>query len=97
MGLKSYTELRNELAAAQRTFLETDLTLLVTFADMARRHYQQGDSQHGDRCMSHAETAIKTVRYFSATTDLLAGAEVHVLARRCDKLERIVSTVKPAK
>jgi hypothetical protein len=43
------------------------------------------------------ENAIKTVRYFMATTDLLTDAEVHVLARRCDNLERIVLVVKSAK
>ena len=95
MSFKFFTELRNELAAAQRSFLKTDLTLISTFADMAKRHYEQGDSEYGDRCKGQAENGIKTVRYFSATTDLLTSAEVHVLERRCDQLERIVSTVKP--
>jgi hypothetical protein len=94
MGYKSYTELRAELAAAQRKFLETDLAIAATFAEMATRHCKEGDSQHGDRCIGQAEKAIKTVRHFIATTDLLAGAEGHVLARRCDQLERTLSRLK---
>lgn len=33
----------DELAKAQRDFLETDLSLATTFADLAKRRYQQGD------------------------------------------------------
>jgi hypothetical protein len=94
MAPKSYTELRDELAKTQRAFLETDLSLGITFADMAKQRYEHGDSQDGDRCQRQAETAIKTVRYFIATTDLLSSAVLDALAKRCDELERIVAAVR---
>lgn len=37
------------------------------------------------------------VRYLIATTDLLSGAEIDVLARGCDQLERTVSVAEAAK
>ena len=45
MTLKSYEELPDELAKTQRTFLETELSLVVTFADVAKQRYEHGDSQ----------------------------------------------------
>jgi hypothetical protein len=39
----------------------------------------------------------KTVRYFIATTDLVASTEIDSLAKRSDVLEQIVSTLKPAR
>jgi hypothetical protein len=97
MASKTYAELRDELAETQRTFLETELSLVVTFADLAKQRYEHGDSQDGDRCKGQAETAIKTVRHFIATTDLLGSATFDLLAKRCDQVERIVATLKPAK
>jgi hypothetical protein len=85
------------LAKTQRAFLETELSLGITFADMAKRDYEQGNSQHGDQRKAEAETALKTVRHFIATTDLLGSAVLDSLAKRCDELERIVATLKPAK
>jgi hypothetical protein len=91
---KSFPELRKELAAVQRTFLEADLAIAATIAEIAARHYKEGNPQDGNRCKGESERAIQTVRYFISSTDLLTGAEAHVLARRCNKLERIVSTLK---
>lgn len=92
MGSKSYAKVRDELVAAQRTFIGTELSIATTIADIAKRHYQEGNSDHGDH-KGEAENALKTVRYFSATTDLLTSAEIGVLASRCEELERIVSTL----
>jgi hypothetical protein len=90
-------KLRDELARAQQDFLETDLSLAATFADLAKRRYQEGHSHEADLSKGHAESALGTVRYFIATTDLLSGAVIDSLAQRCDELERIVATMKPAK
>ena len=53
--------------------------------------------QDGNRSKGQAETALKTVRHFIATTDLLTSAAIDLLAKRCDELERIVETPKPVK
>ena len=86
-------ELRVELARAQRNFLETDLSLAATFADIAKRRYETGDSDKAYRSKGHAEVAIRTVRYFIATTDLLCIDVVDSLAQRCDELEQILATL----
>jgi hypothetical protein len=97
MAPKSYAELRDELAETQRTFLETELSLAATFADVAKWRYKDGDSEDGKQSKGQAETAIKTVRHFIATTNLLTGAAIDLLAKRCDELEQIVATLKRAK
>jgi hypothetical protein len=51
----------------------------------------------GWRTIRPAETALKTVRYFIATTNLLTAAAIDSLAKRCDDLELIVATLKRAK
>lgn len=66
MRFKSYAELREEFAAAQRTFLETDLALAATIADIAKRHHQQGNSEHGDRCKGEG-TCLRIKRAQSPT------------------------------
>ena len=68
----AFVELRDKLARAQRYFLETDLSLAATFTDIAERRYETGDSEKADRSKGHAEIALRTVRYFIATTDLLS-------------------------
>ena len=93
MASKSYAELRDELAKTQRTFLETELSIAATFADMARQRYKEGDLEDGDRIKGQAETALKTVRHFIATTDLLTSATIKLFAKRCDELEPIVATL----
>jgi hypothetical protein len=95
-GPKSYADRRDELAKTQLAFLETDLSMAVTFADIAKRHYEQRNSQDGDRCKGQAENALKTVRYFIKTTDLLTGPAIDLLAKRCEELERIVATLNQA-
>jgi hypothetical protein len=94
---KSYAELRDELAETQRTFLETELSLAAVFAEMAKQPYRDGDPQEGDQSKGHAETALKTVRYFVVTINLLTRSEIDLLIKRCDELERIVATLGPAK
>jgi hypothetical protein len=59
---KSFTELRKELAAAQRTFLEADSGIAATIAEIAAPHYKEGKSQDGNRCKSESEKTIQTVR-----------------------------------
>ena len=90
-------ELRDELAAAQRNFLETDLSLAATFADVAKRRYEAGDSDRADWSKHHAEVALRTIRYFVATTDLLSAAVLDSLAQRCNELERILVSLDRAK
>jgi hypothetical protein len=92
-----HSELRDELGRVQRDFLEADLSLAATFVDIAKRRYEDGESQKADWSKRHAEAALRTVRYFIATTSLLSGAVVDSLAQRCDELEQILARLEQAK
>jgi hypothetical protein len=84
--------LRYEMARAQQRFLETDLSLAATFAHLAKWHYKDVDLPIADRCKGHAEVAIRAVRYFIATTELLSATLIDSVARvRCDELEERLS------
>src|SRR5580704_6903126 len=89
--------LHYEMARAQQRFLETDLSLAATFADLAKWHYKDVDLPIADRCKGHAEVAIRAVRYFIATTELLSATLIDSVARRCDELEEIVARLGEAK
>jgi hypothetical protein len=86
----AFVKLRHGLATAQQRFLETDLSLATTFADAARSRYESGDSPKGDWSKGNAQVAVRTIRHFMATTDLLDVSVIDSLARRCDELEQIL-------
>ena len=93
----NFVALRYELAREQQRFLQTELSLAKTFAELAETHYQRRHSDRANRCKDMAEIALQTVRCFVATTDLLSTDAIDSLWQRCDELERILATVKGAK
>ncbi len=90
---KFFEATRHQMAKALLDFLETDLSLVATFLDIAQLRYQRGALSDADRAKTAASRGIETIRYFLSTTDLLSLAIKDQLASRCDELaQRLAST-----
>jgi len=92
MRLQSFEEIRQGSAEAKRHFLETELSLVSTFIDLARGRYQRGNRHDGEQSKAHARETIETVRRFIGTADL-SPAVTALFARRCNELERAIAAV----
>jgi hypothetical protein len=62
IAVMAFMDLRSMARQTLLDYLDADLTLAMTFVDVARGHYRRGNSPVGDRCKSHAEIALRTVR-----------------------------------
>ena len=80
---------RDLIAQSQRqlvAFLEADLELGFTFADLSKTERKLGNIEHAERSREHAIAAITTVRRF---LEHVCGSESkNRFAGRVDELER---------
>jgi hypothetical protein len=93
IAVVAFMDLRSRARQTLLDYLDADLTLAMTFVDVARGHYRRGNSPVGDRCKSHAEVALRTVRHFIATTNFIAKVDRYSLTQGCDRLEREIATL----
>jgi len=85
-------EVRQANSLTKRHFLETELSLVSTLIDLARRRYQSGNRRDGDECNVRARLGIETVRRFIGTADLNPAGSA-LFARRCNEFERAVTAL----
>ena len=85
-------EVRQANSLTKRHFLETELSLVSTLIDLARRRYKSGNGRDGDESKVRAREAIETVRRFIGTADLNPAGSA-LFARRCNELERAVTAL----
>jgi len=78
----------SEAARLAKDFIQTDLSLLETLANMALARYERGNRCDGDRTAARVEHGIASLRHLIGATDLLSDDLKKSFTQHCDELQR---------
>ncbi len=92
-----YQSVRVSLRRRLLTLLQTELSIVQVFAEVAQTHYGRGDNLKGDRSKSAAARALEAVRHFIESSDLLDDSTSRSISRQCDELQQMLQAIGPAK
>lgn len=76
--------------------LETELSIVRVFTDVAVTHYSRSDRHKGDNARQAAEKGLAAIRHFAGSSDALDEATKESMQRQCDELQGALSNLAAA-